>query len=176
MLSFALGWSGQALWVAPEMPISSQRGSAHPQDTRIMPIEENYWIPLSFFLLFFFFLFFFFFFKFLFSFQSLAQVKVSRSCSCPWYSGCHNALLLDLPEAIFQQLVYFLKNAHAQTLPLTFLNWVDIGYRYPNCFKDLMLPQLWHRSQMWLRFSSWPGNFHKTQVRRKKEKNFFKFK
>ena len=26
--------------------------------------------------------------------------------------------------------------------------------------KDLALPQLWHRSQLWLGFSFWPGNFH----------------
>lgn len=26
--------------------------------------------------------------------------------------------------------------------------------------KDLKLLQLWHRSQLWLRFHPWPGNFH----------------
>ena len=26
--------------------------------------------------------------------------------------------------------------------------------------KNLALPQLWHRLQLWLRYSPWPGNFH----------------
>ena len=26
--------------------------------------------------------------------------------------------------------------------------------------KDLVLLQLWHRSQLWLRFNPWPGNCH----------------
>ena len=33
-----------------------------------------------------------------------------------------------------------------------------------------MLPQLWRRSQLWLRFNPWPGNFPMPQVRPKKEK------
>ena len=30
--------------------------------------------------------------------------------------------------------------------------------------KDPVLPHLWHRSQLWLRFSPWLGNFHKPPV------------
>ena len=30
--------------------------------------------------------------------------------------------------------------------------------------KDLVLLLLWHRSQLWLGFSPWPGNFHKLRV------------
>jgi len=30
--------------------------------------------------------------------------------------------------------------------------------------KDLALPQLQHRSKLWLGFSPWPGNFHMTRV------------
>ena len=30
--------------------------------------------------------------------------------------------------------------------------------------KDLVFPQLWHRSQLWLRFDPYPGNFHMLQV------------
>ena len=30
----------------------------------------------------------------------------------------------------------------------------------PQWVKDLVLPWLWHRSQLWLGFSLWPGNFH----------------
>ena len=30
--------------------------------------------------------------------------------------------------------------------------------------KDLMLPQLWCRSQLWLRFNPWSGNFHMPRV------------
>ena len=30
--------------------------------------------------------------------------------------------------------------------------------------KDLVLPQLWHRSQLQLRFDGCPGNFHVLQV------------
>ena len=26
--------------------------------------------------------------------------------------------------------------------------------------KDLALPQLWHRQQLWLGFNPWPGSFH----------------
>ena len=36
--------------------------------------------------------------------------------------------------------------------------------------KDLVLPQLWCRSQMWLRFYLWPGNFHLLRVWLKKDK------
>ena len=36
--------------------------------------------------------------------------------------------------------------------------------------KALALPQLWYRSQLWLRFSPWPGNFHMLQVWLKKGK------
>ena len=36
--------------------------------------------------------------------------------------------------------------------------------------KDLALLQLWHKSQMWLRFDPWPRNFHMLQVLLKKEK------
>ena len=35
--------------------------------------------------------------------------------------------------------------------------------------KDLALPQLWHRSQVWLEFDPWPGNFHMLWVWLKKE-------
>ena len=37
--------------------------------------------------------------------------------------------------------------------------------------KDLVLPQLWCRSQPWLGSSSWPENFHMPQMRKKKKKN-----
>ena len=30
--------------------------------------------------------------------------------------------------------------------------------------KELVLPQLWCRSQLWLRFDPWPGNFHMLRV------------
>ena len=30
--------------------------------------------------------------------------------------------------------------------------------------KDLALPQLWHRLQLWLGFKPWSGNFHIPQV------------
>ena len=39
--------------------------------------------------------------------------------------------------------------------------------------KDLALLQLWCRSQLWLRFSPWPGNFHMPQMwlgKKKKKK------
>ena len=36
--------------------------------------------------------------------------------------------------------------------------------------EDLVLPQLWYRSQQWLRFSPWPGNFHVLWVQPKKKK------
>ena len=37
--------------------------------------------------------------------------------------------------------------------------------------KDPALPKLWHRSQLWLRFSPWPGNFHiATGIEEKKKK------
>ena len=37
--------------------------------------------------------------------------------------------------------------------------------------KDLVLPHLWHRSQMENRFSPQPGNFHKPRGRLKTEKS-----
>ena len=38
--------------------------------------------------------------------------------------------------------------------------------------KDLVLLQLWHRSQLWLRFNPWPRNFHMLPVpSQKKKKN-----
>ena len=37
-------------------------------------------------------------------------------------------------------------------------------------FKDLVLAQLWHRSQMWLRFDPRPRNLHMTRVWLKKGK------
>ena len=36
--------------------------------------------------------------------------------------------------------------------------------------KDLAQLCLWRRSQLWLRFDSWPGNFHMPWVWLKKEK------
>ena len=39
--------------------------------------------------------------------------------------------------------------------------------------KDLALRQLWCRSQLWLRFSPWPRNFHMLQGHRKKKKKSF---
>lgn len=30
--------------------------------------------------------------------------------------------------------------------------------------KDLVLPQLWHRSQLWLGFDPWPRDLHKLWV------------
>ena len=36
--------------------------------------------------------------------------------------------------------------------------------------KDLALLQLWRRSQLRLRFNSWPKNFHMLQVMQKKKK------
>ena len=36
--------------------------------------------------------------------------------------------------------------------------------------KDPELPQLWHRSQLWLRFDPWPGNFHMPWVQPEKKK------
>ena len=36
--------------------------------------------------------------------------------------------------------------------------------------KDLTLPQLWCWSQLWLRFSLWPGNFHMPRAQPKKKK------
>lgn len=36
--------------------------------------------------------------------------------------------------------------------------------------KDLALPQLWHRLQLWLRFDPWQGNFHMLQLQAKKKK------
>ena len=37
--------------------------------------------------------------------------------------------------------------------------------------KDLVLPQVWRRSQLWLRFDPWPGNFHMLLVWLKKPKS-----
>ena len=36
--------------------------------------------------------------------------------------------------------------------------------------KDLALVQLWCRSQLWLRFNLWPGNFHVLKVWLRKRK------
>ena len=36
--------------------------------------------------------------------------------------------------------------------------------------EDHALPRRWHRSQMWLRFDPWPGNFHMPRVQPKKKK------
>ena len=42
--------------------------------------------------------------------------------------------------------------------------------------KDLAFLQLWHRSQLWLRFAPWPGNFHMLWVQPKnKNKNKIKY-
>ena len=30
--------------------------------------------------------------------------------------------------------------------------------------RDPALPQLWHRSQLWLTFNPWPGNFYMPQA------------
>ena len=38
-------------------------------------------------------------------------------------------------------------------------------------WKDTVLLQLWHRSQLWLGFSPWPGNFHMPLGQLKKKKN-----
>ena len=38
--------------------------------------------------------------------------------------------------------------------------------------KDLVLPQLWCRSQLWLEFSPWPRNFHMLPVWPKKKRMF----
>ena len=42
--------------------------------------------------------------------------------------------------------------------------------------KDLVLLQLWYRSQLQLRFSPWPGNFHMPQAwpfKKIKKKSYF---
>ena len=36
--------------------------------------------------------------------------------------------------------------------------------------KDQVLPHVWHRLQLWLRFDPWPKNFHTPQVQPKEEK------
>ena len=40
------------------------------------------------------------------------------------------------------------------------------------CVKDPAVPLLWHRSQLQLGFSPWPGNFHMLQTWPKKEKKY----
>ena len=35
--------------------------------------------------------------------------------------------------------------------------------------KEPVLPQLWHRSQLWLRFTPWPRNYHMLLVSHKKK-------
>ena len=48
-----------------------------------------------------------------------------------------------------------------------------IPVRFPGpeqWIKDPVWPQLWHKSQMRLRFNPWPGNFHMPQVWPKEEK------
>ena len=48
---------------------------------------------------------------------------------------------------------------------LTAAAWVAAEARLDPCavtaqwVKDLVLLQLWHRLQLWLRFNPWPGNF-----------------
>ena len=37
------------------------------------------------------------------------------------------------------------------------------------CVKDQELPQLWHKLQLWLEFSPWPGNFHMPHATAEKE-------
>ena len=45
---------------------------------------------------------------------------------------------------------------------------VDLGVpTVEQWVKDLAMPQLWPREQLWLQFSSWPGNFHTPQVQPK---------
>ena len=36
--------------------------------------------------------------------------------------------------------------------------------------KDLVLPQLWRRLQLWFGFDPWPRNYHMPRVRQKKKK------
>ena len=36
--------------------------------------------------------------------------------------------------------------------------------------KDLVLLQLWNRSQLWSGFNPWPANFHMPQAQTKKKK------
>ena len=42
------------------------------------------------------------------------------------------------------------------------LQWLGLVQSPAQCsgLKDLALWQLWYRSQLWLRFSPWPGNIH----------------
>lgn len=37
--------------------------------------------------------------------------------------------------------------------------------------KDLGLPQLWHKLQLWYRFDPWPGDFHMPQALTPPQKN-----
>ena len=58
---------------------------------------------------------------------------------------------------------------------LTAVAWVDAEVQgrsldQRNGLKDLALLQLWHRSQLQLRFNHWPGNFHMSLVRPLKKK------
>ena len=53
---------------------------------------------------------------------------------------------------------YWVKNPTAAA-------WIDAEVKvqspaWHSALKDLVLPQLWHRSWLWLRFGPCPGNFH----------------
>ena len=54
-------------------------------------------------------------------------------------------------------------------------DWVDTEARVRSLIwhcglEDLALPQLWHRLQLWLRFDTYPGNFHMPLGGHKKKK------
>ena len=51
----------------------------------------------------------------------------------------------------------------------TALDWVSAeawvqSPTWSSGLKNLALLQLWHRSQLWLKYHLWPGNFHMPQV------------
>ena len=66
-------------------------------------------------------------------------------------------------------MVQWIKNPTAVTL-VTVEVWVRSPPQHSG-LKDLVLPQLWYRSKLWLGFSPWLGNFYMLWAQLKSEKN-----
>ena len=88
--------------------------------------------------------------------------------------------MMGTPKYSINLLVFRSSHCSNAVKNLTAAAWVAVEaqVRPPaqhSGLKDPALLHLWHRSQMWLRFSSWPRNFCLLQVRPLKQKIYQSF-
>ena len=75
------------------------------------------------------------------------------------FIACQAASIISREVPTVRQSVRYLTEEAQVTVKV----WVTSQVLFSEV-KDLALPQLWHRFQLQLGFSPWPGNFHMPKV------------